>query len=127
MNTRMMPTKVHAVEDYMTSTGAPMIARSLGVTPTTRKIFDSVAAVVGMQSMITDYEGGVVRVLPMKAHLASDLMIGVGLLTVAAAMRKSPTVDRVALAGLGVISVVSALMTRPTPGAGGLRLGSSRR
>jgi len=106
---------MHAIEDYMTSTALPYTARKLGVTPNTRRIMDSVAAVAGAQSMITDYEGGVLRLLPMRAHLAADVLMGVGLISIAGMMRRKPTVDRLALLGLGAFSIVTALMTRGTP------------
>jgi hypothetical protein len=110
-----IPTKVHAFEDYMTSTTLPFMSRRLGATPTTRRILDTVAAVAGMQSAMTDYEGGVVRMLPMRAHLASDMVMGGGLLLMAALMRRTPQRDRLMLAGLGVFSVVLAMLTRPVP------------
>jgi len=111
---RPIPTKVHAMEDYMTSTTLPIMSRKLGVMPTTQKILDSVAAIAGLQSSMTDYEGGVVRVLPMRAHLASDIVMGGGLLSMALLMQM-PRVDRMMLAGLGAFSVTLAMLTRPTP------------
>src|SRR4051812_20282517 len=116
MNARIIPTKVHAFEDYMTSATLPVAARKLNVTPVTRRILNAVAAVAGTQSMMTDYEGGIVRVLPMRAHLMSDMVMGAGLISTAALMRRSPAVDRMMLAGLGAFSVALALLTRPVPG-----------
>jgi len=114
MQTQVIPTYVHAMGDYLTSTTAPYAARRLGVTPTTRRIVDGMAAMVGVQSLMTNYEGGAIRVLPMQAHLASDMAVGAGLLSAAAFMRDCPTRDRQLLAGLGAFSIVYALMTRPT-------------
>jgi hypothetical protein len=115
MTGQIIPTKVHAMEDYLTSSTMPYAARKLGVTPTTRTIMDSVAAMAGMQSMVTDYEGGVVRLLPMRAHLASDMLLGAGLITVAALMRRLPSVDRLLLAGLGTVTLASAMLTQSHP------------
>ena len=113
MNTRVIPTYVHAMGDYLTSTTAPMAARRLGVTPATRHIVDGVAAVAGVQSLMTDYEGGAVPMVPMRAHLAADMALGVGLLSTAAMMRHAPARDRQLLAGLGAFSLVYALLTQP--------------
>jgi hypothetical protein len=85
------------------------------VTPATRRIVDSVAAVAGAQSMVTDYEGGMIRMLPMRAHLASDVLMGAGLISIAAMMRRKPSVDRWLLAGLGLFTLASALLTQPGP------------
>ncbi len=113
MNTQVIPTYVHAIGDYLTSTAAPLAARRLGVTPTTRHIVDGMAAMAGAQSLMTDYEGGAVQVMPMRAHLAADMAMGVGLLSTAAMMRHAPARDRRLLAGLGAFSLVYALMTQP--------------
>jgi len=112
---RPIPTKVHAMEDYMTSATLPIMGRQLGVMPMTQRILDSIAAVAGLQSTMTDYEGGVVRMLPMRAHLASDMVIGGSLLSMAMLMRRTPRVDRMMLGGLGAFSVALAMLTRPTP------------
>ena len=112
---RPIPTKVHAMEDYMTSAALPIMGRQLGVMPMTQRILDSIAAVAGLQSTMTDYEGGVVRMLPMRAHLASDMVIGGSLLSMAMLMRRTPRVDRMMLGGLGAFSVALAMLTRPTP------------
>ena len=66
--------------------------------------------------MMTDYEGGMIRLLPMKAHLTMDVLMGIGLITTATLMSSKPKVDRVALAGLGAFAIAYALMTRPEPG-----------
>ena len=117
MQTQVIPTYVHAMGDYLTSTTAPYAARKLGVTPTTRDIVDGMAAMVGVQSLVTDYEGGAVPMLPMQAHLAADMAMGAGLLSAAALMRNSPARDRQLLAGLGAFSIVYALMTQRRPSA----------
>jgi hypothetical protein len=109
----MMSTKTHAVEDYLTSSTLPFVARNSNISPKTRRVFDTFAAVAGAQSMMTDYEGGMLRVLPMRVHLASDALIGVGLLALAVLSPNQPKADRWALAGLGMFSLVSALMTNP--------------
>jgi hypothetical protein len=115
MTRQFIPTQVHAMEDYLTSATAPVAARMLGASDTTRHIVDGVAGIAGMQSMMTDYEGGAVHLLPMKAHLASDLMMGAGLLATAALMSRKPSVDRWLLAGLGFVAVASALFTKTQP------------
>lgn len=115
MVAQVIPTKVHAMEDYLTSTTVPYTARKLGVMPSTRRILDSVAAVAGTQSMITDYEGGLIRVLPMRVHLASDVLMGLGLIAIATLMRRQPTVDRLFLAGVGAFTAATAVLTQPEP------------
>lgn len=113
MNAQVIPTYVHAMSDYLTSTTAPYAARRLGMTPTTRRLVDGMAAIAGVQSLMTDYEGGAMPMMPMRAHLMADMAMGAGLLSAAAMMRNAPGRDRQLLAGLGAFSLVYALMTQP--------------
>ena len=115
MKSGIIPTSVHAVEDYLTSGTVPLAARKLGVTPATRHIMDSVAAVSGMQSLMTDYEGGLERIMPMRMHLRMDMLMGVGLIATAALMWRKPRVDRLALGGLGLVALASGLLTSSEP------------
>lgn len=126
MQAHVIPIYVHAMGDYLTSTTAPYAARRLGVTPTTRRIVDGMAVMAGVQSLMTDYEGGAIRVLPMQAHLASDMAMGAGLLSAAAFLRHTPARDRRLLAGLGAFSIVYALMTQSRPSTEARREATSR-
>lgn len=115
MTRQVIPTKCHAMEDYLTGAAAPALARGLGLSDTARHIVDGFAGVAGVQSMMTDYEGGLMRVLPMSAHLASDFVLGAGLITAAALMKRKSQADRWFLAGLGMVAVLSAIFSRTTP------------
>jgi hypothetical protein len=116
MNRQVIPTYVHAMSDYLTSTTVPYAARRMGVSPATRRIVDGVAALTGVQSLLTDYEGGAAAVLPMRAHLAADTILGLGLISTAVLMRDAPACDRQLLAGLGAFALVNAVMTQPDRG-----------
>ena len=113
MNAQVIPTYVHAMSDYFTSTTMPYAARRMGVTPATRRIVDGVSAWTGAQSLLTDYEGGAAPVLPMRAHLAADTVMGLGLISTAALMRDAPACDRQLLAALGAFALVTAVFTQP--------------
>ena len=126
--TQPIPTYVHAVGDYLTSLAAPYAARRLSVRPRTRRIVDAVAALTTAQSLMTDYEGGAVPMVPMQTHLTGDVGLGVGLLSAAVFLRNTPLPDRRLLAGLGAFSVVYALLTNPqrSSHASGDALGEAR-
>src|SRR4051812_17450775 len=110
---RPITTKQHAFLDYVTSAMLPVLSKVLEPLPSTRTLLSGVAAMTTGQTVITDFEGGKVGLIPMQAHLTSDAVIGVGLLSAAVLLRKETPAVRVVLAGLGVFSLAAAALTDP--------------
>ena len=77
MATRVIPTQVHAVLDYLTGGTLVAAPRLLGLHGTTAgKILGLAGGIATAQSLLTDYELGLVRVIPMRAHLTLDAASG---------------------------------------------------
>ena len=79
MTLRVIPTWVHGVLDYVTG-GALLSAPelfSLKNVPPAARAFRLAGCGAVAYSLLTDYELGLVRLLPMPAHLALDAMSGV--------------------------------------------------
>ena len=79
MNVRVIPTEVHGALDYLASAVNLAFPRLLGLrdAPGTALV-PSVDGLAGAgYSLITDYELGLVKVLPMPAHLAFDAAKGI--------------------------------------------------
>lgn len=79
MSLRVIPTQVHGVLDYLTG-GALLAAPGLlGLQDEPRAALALRLAGGGatIYSLLTDYELGLLKVLPMPAHLALDAMSGV--------------------------------------------------
>jgi SPW repeat len=124
---RVIPTRVHGMLDYLAgvlliaapwifgfadeSTAATWIAVLAGI------------AMIGMSAM-TDYEGGFLsRMIPMTAHLGTDVVLGIFLAV-------SPWLFGFADEGtnawlpfvaIGVLEVGTAAVTDPAPGAAARR------
>jgi hypothetical protein len=78
MSLRFIPTRVHGVIDYLTSgtlLGAPELLRLRDV-PSAALTLRLSGAKAAAYSLLTDYELGLVRVLPMPVHLALDAASG---------------------------------------------------
>jgi hypothetical protein len=78
MSLRLIPTRVHGVIDYLTSgtlLGAPELLRLKDV-PSAALSLRLSGAKAAAYSLLTDYELGLVRVLPMPVHLALDAASG---------------------------------------------------
>jgi len=119
MNLRVIPTSVHGVLDYVTGSAllaAPELFRLKDVPPAalTPRLAGAGATTY---SLMTDYELGAVRLLPMPVHLALDAMSGV-------LLASSPWLLGYAKNGLrywlphtlvGVSEIFAALATKTRP------------
>ncbi len=78
MNTRIIPTKVHGVLDYLASGVNLVFPRLLGLhdAPWAARVPRIDGAAGAGYSLITAYELGTLKVLPMPAHLAFDAAKG---------------------------------------------------
>jgi hypothetical protein len=119
MTTRVIPTKVHAIVDVVTgptlvaapnvgrfrdSTGSALPARAVGGGAT-------------VLSALTDYELGLVRVVPMRVHLALDALNGALLAAMPWLSRSAKRGKRYWLphAIVGVSEIALALTTKTQP------------
>jgi hypothetical protein len=64
--------------------------------------------------MMTNYELGVVKALPMKAHLTLDALSGGMLIGAAAIMDDEDEDVRATLIGIGLFEIAAALTSRTT-------------
>ena len=79
MNMRFMSTRTHGIIDYIegpTLMAAPELFKLKGV-PTAALVPRIAGGGSAAYSALTDYELGIRKVLPMKAHLGLDLAAGV--------------------------------------------------
>ncbi len=115
---RIIPTKIHGVLDYLV--GALLIAApwlfdlAQGGAETWVPVALGASALV--YSLLTDYEMGLVRKLPMPTHLTLDLLSG---LLLAASPWIFGFADRVYLPHLvlGIFEIGASLLTSRTPSA----------
>ena len=78
MSMRVIPTRAHGVMDLVTAgtlLAAPRLLQ-LEEVPRAASILRLAGGGAAVYSMMTDYEFGVVKVLPMSAHLAMDAASG---------------------------------------------------
>lgn len=108
-------TKTHSYLDYVTTLMLPFLPNLLGARGPGKVVMRSVAGLIGGQTLITNFEGGKIPILPMQMHLANDALVGVGLLTASLVLRNESPIVRGALAGLGLFSLGAALLTEPVP------------
>ena len=107
-----IPTKAHGFLDYMTAGLLVTLPRAMGWSNCVTRLLDASAATTVVYSLLTRYELGVVKALPMKAHLAIDAVQGGALIGVAAFLEEEDPEVRATLAALGVFEVGVTLLSR---------------
>ena len=105
-------TKAHGFLDYMTAGLLVTLPRALGWGPCATRLLDASAAGTVVYSLLTRYELGVVKALPMKAHLALDAVQGGALIGAAAFMEDEDPEVRATLAALGTFELGVTLLSR---------------
>ena len=114
----MIPTKLHGVLDY--AGGALLLAAPGPLAVSDRRaraVLRGVGGAMLAQSALTDYELGVKRVLPMRAHLLLDGATGVLLASAPWTLRKRGRArDWLPHVLVGAAAVGGALLTERSPG-----------
>lgn len=109
---RFVSPKVHGIMDYASAGTMLALPRVMGFSkPTTNLMTGAGAAVLGM-SLLTRYPLGLVRVLPMQAHLAADAALDVVLIREGKRLAKKEPKARTAIMGLAISGALLSLMTR---------------
>lgn len=111
----LFSTKTHGVLDYTTVATLLVLPRVLNWSPTVRTLVTGSALATLGASLLTKYELGAFKVIPMRGHLALDAISGA---TFAAAPFLFPDEDATVkgiLAGLGVFELMAAFTTDTEP------------
>lgn len=114
---KLFSTKVHGVIDYAVVAVLPAVFRLLGASEDTRRFADAGAVVTLASSLLTRYELGAFKVLPMRAHLVVDALFGAAFLGMAARQTNEKPAVRAALVGQGLFALAAAVLTETTPKA----------
>ena len=69
---KLISTKIHGVLDYLTAGALFALPRLLGWNRSTTNLLTGAALGTVGYSLLTDYEMGLVPVIPMRGHLALD-------------------------------------------------------
>lgn len=111
--TRPISTKMHGVLDYLTAGTLIALPRAMGWSENVTRFLTGMAVGQAGYAMLTRYELGLVRLLPMRAHLALDGMAAAALCAAPFVMRDEPEEVRNTLLGLGLYELAATLMTGP--------------
>jgi hypothetical protein len=103
-------TRAHGMFDYTWTAAASALSARDSAT-STAQMLQKAATVARTTSMITNYEGGTLRVLPVKAHLAVDVALCSVLIASPWLVPKSERRFAAIPFVLGIIGLVTTLLT----------------
>jgi hypothetical protein len=103
---------VHGIIDYATAVMLPVLPRQLGWSRKVTDLIDLSSLATTASSLMTKYELGVVRVLPMDVHLKLDAMQGGFFLAASMLLDDEDEDVRECLAAYGAFCVAASLLTK---------------
>ena len=112
---KLFSTRTHGFLDYASVVLLLALPRAAGWSRPVTNLLTASALVTLAYSLVTRYELGVIKLLPMPAHLALDGASGAALSLAAALYNEEPNAVRASLLGLGLFEVTASLTTETQP------------
>ncbi len=113
---KLFSIQIHGVLDYLSVAGLLALPRVLRWSPTVTQLLSGAALATLGYSLLTDYDYGLIKVLPFKTHLALDAASGLLLTSAPFWLRDEDQRVRAALLGIGLFELSAATGTETAPG-----------
>ena len=110
---RPIPPALHGVADWGFTAAVVAIPHVFPASPRLARTLRVAAVGLAAMSALTDYRLGVLRVLPMRGHLALDVPVAAAFIAAPALAPHEDTTTTAALSGLGWAGAAIAALTRP--------------
>jgi len=119
---KIISTKMHGVLDYLTAGVLMLTPRALNwSTGITRMMTGAALGTIGY-SALTNYELGLARMLPMRAHLALDALSAALFCGGPLLFPDEKAHDRALLAGIGLFELAVTLLSQARPSSNSRQL-----
>lgn len=112
---KLFSTKTHGVLDYLTVGQLLMLPRMLGWSKGVTQWMTGMALGTLVYSLVTRYELGPFKLLPMKGHLALDAMNGALFCAAPLIFPDEDTTVKATLVGIGAFEIMASLTTETQP------------
>jgi len=110
---KLISTRTHGVIDYLAAGALIALPRAMGWSERVTTLLTGAGLGAVGYSLLTRYELGAAKVLPMRAHLALDALSGATLCAAPLVLEDEPSEVKAALVGLGLFELAAALTTVP--------------
>lgn len=108
---QIISTEAHGVLDYMTVGTLLLLPRMLGWSRSVTRLMTGAAAITFIYSMMTRYEFGMIKMMPMRTHLIMDGLSGLFFASAPALLTDEDPAVTTVLAGIGAMEIATALLT----------------
>jgi hypothetical protein len=115
---RFIPTSVHGVIDYLTAAALILLPRLFGFSDSVTSLMTFAGAGLALLSLLTRYELGPVKLIPMTGHLGLDFVMGVLLFSAPFFLLTASLEETVVMTAIGIMELALSLMTHTTPAYG---------
>lgn len=112
---KFLSTRMHGVLDYVMVAALLALPRMLGWSERVTMLLTVLAVGALVFTLLTRFELGLIKVLPMKVHLALDVLSGAALIGAALILADEPNAVRAMLAILGLFEILAVMITRTEP------------
>jgi hypothetical protein len=106
-------TRTHGIIDYGWAATATALAKQVNGATATARLLRGAATAATASSLVTNYECGALRLLPMRGHLALDFALCSTLLVSPLFLPASERRYAILPTALGMAGLVVGLLTRP--------------
>src|SRR3954451_4361969 len=112
---KRISTRTHGVLDFLTAGTLVTLTRALGWSREVTNLLTGAGLGALGYSVLTRYEWGLIKIMPMKAHLALDALSGASLCAAPLLLSDEEPEVKAALVGLGLFELAAALTTETEP------------
>ena len=111
---RPISTRTHGMIDYAWATTAGALPRMMNGATATARLVRRAGTAAGFNAMITNYEAGLIRVMPMKGHLAIDFVMSATLMMSPFFLPRSERRYAAVPVLLGAVGFLAGILTEAT-------------
>ena len=108
-------TRVHGIIDYTWAAAASSFAGRLDGATSTARLLRGAANAATASALVTDYECGALRVLPMRGHLALDVALCGALIASPAYLPRAERSHSLVPVLLGIAGLIAGMLTQTEP------------
>ena len=108
---RPISTKTHGMLDYTWATTAAALTKTMSNAPSASRLIQNAGVASAANVVLTNYEAGMMKLMPMKAHLAFDVVVCAALLISPLLVPASERRYALIPMALGAVGLLTALMT----------------
>lgn len=103
---KIISAQTHVVLDYITVIALLAIPDLVSLTPNATVLSYSLAGIHFIMTVMTDFSGGIIKLIPFKVHGYVELIVGIALVILAFTVFKGDNADEIYFACVGIVILI---------------------